>query len=100
MNKNKIKLVLHSAEGNVCRIVDKLLEAEIFNFLDFCWWWNPDINWWSNKKYAKIALKILVKEKCCVKIRKSRGICFRKTKLFVDLLYEILRIEEVISNSE
>lgn len=95
MDKNRVKLAIWSAEDDVCVVINKFLDADRFSFLDLCWWWNPNRSWHHNKKYANKILSVLIEEKCCEPVGKRGGYDYRKTEEFVELLWEMLRVEEL-----
>lgn len=93
MDKFRVKYALQSGGSDVCAIVEKFLTLKVFTYHDLCWWVNPSMNWWSNKRQAKKLLKVLKSEKCCCKISVMGGVGYEKTKQFTNLLHQILRIE-------
>ncbi len=95
MNKNLVKSVLHSANTNTKRLLDKFLSADKFNLMDIYWWWDPNRGWWVNRLGGDRALKILVQEGCVTRTL-GYGCCYQKTSAFVVLLNEMLRIEEIL----
>lgn len=97
MNKNRVKLALHSAKDDISIICNKFLDAEVFNLVDLCYWWDSSEEWWVNKKYAEVVLKVLKEESCYIRVSVKGGSAYEKTSTFVELLNEMLRIEELLS---
>lgn len=100
MDKFRVKFALQSGGDDICEIVDKFLNAGTFTYLDLCWWINPSLNWWSNRKQAKKLLKILKEEYCCYEISVMGGAGYKKTEPFVDMLHQILRIEHTLKRND
>ncbi|GAF76808.1 unnamed protein product [marine sediment metagenome] len=93
MNKTKIKFLLQTANDNISNLANKFLDAEFFNCVDLSYWWNPSKEWWSNRKSAEIALKVLEQENCCIRVAGEGEAMYQKTTEFIILLNQIIRIE-------
>lgn len=96
MNVNKIKSVIHASPEETHILLDKFLDADLFNARDLYWWWDPNQYWTCNRKYVDKALKILTDEKCLIRIDMRIGQSYKKTPEFVDLLLQMRRIEELL----
>jgi len=99
MDKQKIKFALQEiVKDDISNIVNKFLQLETFNFLDLCWWVDPDNSWTNNKKDAEHLLKILEQEQCCERIsgKGGGGLAYKITNDFITVLNEIERIEEIL----
>lgn len=96
MNKIKVKFALLAIEDNIFNIVEKFLTIEYFSLLDLCWWYNPHLFWKDNRLKAKKLLRILRQEECCRQCTALKGNGYEKTEEFIELLYEIEKIESYI----
>lgn len=97
MNKNKVKWTLGAAGERISILADKFLDAKCFSMLDLYWWWDPNTSWSINKKPVEKAFNILYAEGCLQRIEVVGGLAYVCTEEFIELLLDIQRIEEILS---